>query len=105
MQVWKYLLKVTNLQDIDIPIGGQILDLQLYGKEPCLWVLVNENSMTEIRTFCTYCTGQSICFSGTYIGTYQYRQKPNVPVMTYHVFEVVKGMKRVCTEPRFRKYG
>jgi hypothetical protein len=105
MQVWKYLLKVINLQDIDIPIGGQILGLQLHKKEPCLWVLVNEASMTEIRTFCTYCTGQSICFSGTYIGTYQYQLKQNVPNMTYHVFEVRKGMHRICTEPKLRKFG
>lgn len=108
MKVWKYLLKVEDVQSVDIPIGGQILDLQLQENNPCLWVLVVEDNPLESRIFRTYNTGQSIGCSGTYIGTYQYfhnddnneqeekqeQEKLILSRKTYHVFEVLNVRRK-----------
>ena len=91
-----------------MPFGGQILDLQIQDGVPCIWFLVNENLLEESRIFRTYNTGQDICHSGTYIGTYQACQAcqacdgdsdpETLPFIrkVYHVFEVLIGGKSVC---------
>lgn len=102
MKVWKYLLKVEGVQSVDMPIGGQILDLQLQENNPCLWVLVVEDNPLESRIFRTYNTGQHIGCSGTYIGTYQYfhsdenenKEKLILSRKTYHVFEVLNVRRK-----------
>jgi hypothetical protein len=105
VKVWKYLLKVEDVQSIDMPIGGQILDLQLQENNPCLWVLVIEQNPLESRIFRSYNTGEHIGCSGTYIGTYQYfhyinddsneqEEKQILSRKTYHVFEVLNVRRK-----------
>lgn len=41
MVVWKYELKHSVLQKLELPVGYKLLDVQVQRGIPCLWVLVD----------------------------------------------------------------
>lgn len=56
--IWKYQLKVTEEQEISLPIGAQILTVQELVGIPCIWVLVDPlETMKEIKTIRIVGTG------------------------------------------------
>jgi hypothetical protein len=83
--IWKFGLKVTDTQDVVMPTGAKILDLQVVDGRPYIWAIVRPDaSGTEWCRFHTYGTGHVLPDEpGDYIGTYQ---TPNNFV--YHVFQV-----------------
>ena len=85
--IWKFPLKVTDGQNISMPIGAEILTVQAQNGEPCIWALVDPKADTEIRFFEIFGTGHPIFsdagVSRKYISTFQLRGGN----LIFHVFE------------------
>ena len=86
--IYKYPLRITDVQNISLPIGAEILTVQAQNDIPCLWALVNPNEKgTEIRTFEIFGTGHPVGYdmgvSRNYISTFQI----NDGSLVFHIFE------------------
>lgn len=86
MKIWKWPLKVTDLQSLPIPSGSELLTVQTQNDMPQLWALVDEMATIVHRNFATYGTGTPIPEGdhGDYVGTYQIRGG----ALVFHVFEL-----------------
>lgn len=80
--VYKYFLKIEDLQVISLPRDAKLLCVQIQNGTPCLWAQVDDQLPHEDRTICIYGTGHKIAHIGLeYIGTFQ------IPDLVFHVFE------------------
>lgn len=74
-KIFKYQLKNTDIQDIQLPMHSEILCIQTQHGNPCIWVLVNPDNELETRAFEIFGTGHIVnCdtdIQRKYIGTYQ----------------------------------
>jgi len=41
-KIWKFPLKLTDEQEVNLPAGAEILAMQMQGEVLCMWVLVDE---------------------------------------------------------------
>lgn len=70
--VWKYEIDTTEIQTLQMPVGAEILCVQLQRTHICLWAEVDTGAPLKARVIYT-------CGTGTpqppapkrYIGTYQ----------------------------------
>ncbi len=63
MKIYKYLLsrRFSDINEISMPKGAQILSIQFQRGEITMWTLVNDTcEHNEIRTFESYGTGEDI---------------------------------------------
>jgi len=85
--IYKYELEVQDIIEVTMPIGAEILDLQVQNNTPCLWALVDRSEGKEVRKFRTIGTGHYIWDKEIpckkYIGTYQLQSG-----FVFHLFEV-----------------
>ena len=92
--IWKYILEITDSQELIMPKGACVLTVQVQNNTPCLWALVNPNAEKESRIFETFGTGHPICCATdmhrNYIGTYQ----THGDSLVFHVFESIQLPKR-----------
>jgi len=84
--IWKYELKIDDLQNVTMPIGAEILSVQMQNDTPCLWALVNpDEKETDARNIETFGTGHPVTYdmgvTRKFIDTYQTRG------LVFHVFE------------------
>lgn len=72
---------------LNIPQGGQVLDVQVQGGIPCIWVLVESTKPIVQRVFRIIGTGHRINVNTVldYIGTFQLDNGD----LVYHLFEVL----------------
>lgn len=73
-KVYKYPLAVTDLQTIELPLFGQILDIQVQKGNLFLWALVNTSfTETSKRKIMILGTGHDISDENylTHISTFQ----------------------------------
>lgn len=84
--VCKYPVPVTDLFHLDIPVGAEILMVQVQHGGPKIWALVDLSRPVERRFFRLAGTGHDIddSVSLTYIGTFQLNNGNFVG----HVFEI-----------------
>jgi len=81
-KIFKYPIKITDIQTIWMPQFALILDVQVQAGVPCLWAMVAENAVPEKRVIEIIGTGNPIDpGQRMYIGTFQ-----DVPFV-WHVFE------------------
>jgi hypothetical protein len=77
LQIWKYPIdcdKLTNdgLLLLELPLGAEILTIQLQHKSPTLWAKVDTSLPLEVRRIHVYGTGHTIQrVPLTYLGTVQ----------------------------------
>jgi len=91
MKIFKWNLQIVDFQEIEMPIGAQILSMQIQNENPQLWALVDEKNATEKRSFITCGTGQEIPEDvGDYIGTYQIENGS----LVFHVFEQITEQQK-----------
>lgn len=85
--IWKFSLAVMDKQAIQMPIGAEILAVQLQDTQPCLWAIVDTEAAREDRVIEIHGTGnrmyQDMGVQHKYIGTVQQ------PPLVWHVFERV----------------
>lgn len=82
--IFKYPLVVTDEQKILVPVGAEILCVQMQRDVPCLWAEVNvEETMREYREIFIHGTGHKYNPHKRYIGTFQKFDG----ALVFHVFE------------------
>jgi len=83
--IWKYPLRTIDGQDLSMPIGAEILTVQIQYDIPCLWAVVDDARPKEDRHIEIYGTGHEMrpLTSRKYIGTYQLTFEG----LVFHVFE------------------
>lgn len=83
--IYKYPVKITDAFTVDLPVGAEILTVQMQNDEPCMWVLVElEPGIRETRAFRIYGTGHMVNDKDSYIGTFQQHDGR----LVWHLFEV-----------------
>lgn len=85
--ILKYPLELgDHTETIEMPVGAEILTVQMQGLFPVIWAICpkhNSEPITRKRLFITYGTDQNIPEqTSTYIGTYQFKS------FVGHVFEI-----------------
>lgn len=84
--IWKYSLKVTDQQELQIPKGGELLCVQTQADGPCLWVKVDDAQPKVNRYFAIYGTGNPIRdITQRYIGTFQMHKG----ALVFHLYELL----------------
>jgi hypothetical protein len=82
--IWKFQIEATDVQEIEMPEGAELLTIQVQNGIVCLWALVSPNAPKEKRTLRVYGTGHPITSGGLhYIGTFQLLSGG----LVFHVFE------------------
>lgn len=89
-RIFKYELDELDVKEIEMPQGAEILCVQTQRQTPCIWALVDPESVTVKRKFEIYGTGEKITENTKttvrkYIGTYQVGEG----YLVWHVFEVI----------------
>lgn len=84
MTVWKYPLAVQDRQTLDLPVGAQVLTVQVQDDVPCLWALVDVTAPTTPRVFHLRGTGHNAdgVASALYVGTFQLHDG----ALVFHLF-------------------
>lgn len=87
-RIYKYKLEMTDVQEVQLPTGYQILTVQNQSDTPCLWALVDPDELnTESVTIEMYGTGSTISYdmgiTREYIATFQIYDGAYV----FHVFK------------------
>ena len=89
-RIYKYPLQVTDKQTIKLPSEHEILCVQIQGRLPCIWAMVNPYAPEEELLIETIGTGHRINedkgMTRNYIGTYQI----SGGAFVFHVFETHK---------------
>jgi len=102
MTIYKYVLPMTDRVTIPMPFGAQVLCVQIWDGEPCLWTLVDSGAPLAARHFRIARNGQLFDESAyTYIGTFQLPRQDEASnifdrgALVFHVFEVPAEGARV----------
>ena len=84
--VYKYNLLMTQRQNITMPLGYQLLNIEVQNGIPRIWAKVDTDQPDTEVELATYGTGEKIEESDNlrYIGTFQ------INGLVAHVFEVEK---------------
>jgi hypothetical protein len=82
--IYKYELAVTDEQVVDLPLGGEVLSLQVQHGKPCLWVYVDPSQPSRPCRIITKGTGHPAddVADTTFLGTYQLRDG----ALVFHAF-------------------
>lgn len=85
--IWKFPIKVTDVQSIPIPEQAKILTVQVQNGQPCVWVQLDPGHAKTGRTIRIAGTGHPLpdAESLLYIGTFQLHGGG----LVFHVFESV----------------
>lgn len=92
--IWKYPLTPPETGDtveIEMPEGAWVLDVQLNGREPALWAMVDSERPKKKRTFRFFATGSDMGPKQdlSYVGTFQLSTLIH-GILVFHLFEVVE---------------
>jgi hypothetical protein len=85
--IYKYQLKTTDDQIIEMPSDAEILTVQVQNGIPCIWVKVNTELPTIPYHFKIHGAGHPVTndYNYKYIGTYQL----NNGELVFHVWFIV----------------
>jgi len=86
--IWKFPFETTDMFRVAMPKNSKILDIQVQDGIPCMWALVDTDSIKHNRAFFIHGTGHEVSQvdDKKYIGTYQERGGS----LVWHVFELVE---------------
>lgn len=88
--IYKYTLDVSDFQELELPIGSEILTIQVQDGKAYLWALVNQDEIQkECRCIEIFGTGHQIGYdmgiSRKYISTFQLYGGS----LVFHAFEYI----------------
>lgn len=86
-RVFKYPLPVQDAFTLSLPVGAQLLSVQVQRGEPMLWALVDDRAGLEARHFMIRGTGHDADAVGSYVGTFQLADGAFIG----HLFEAPKN--------------
>ena len=85
--IWKFPLKITDYQSIDMPTYAEILSVHVQNGMPCMWALVDPDGEMESRGFEIFGTGNPIevdmGVDRKFIGTFMTHNDK----LVWHLFE------------------
>jgi hypothetical protein len=84
-KIFKYALKVGDIQAVEMPEGAAVLCVQAQNEAPCIWAAVDPKARKIIRRFRTYGTGHPMDDADRwrhYVGTYQLKGG----LLVFHVY-------------------
>jgi hypothetical protein len=81
-KVFKYELQGKDVI-LKLPLGAEILNVQLQNDRPVLWALVDPNNVEVGRSICIVGTGWDVEDNMKYINTYM------EGYFVWHVFEII----------------
>jgi len=86
-RIFKYHLKMTGVQQVEMPQDAEILCFQIQHDIGCIWALVEPDKTGIKRTFEIFVTGQILPKNGNrkYIGTCQVLSGD----LVFHCFELL----------------
>lgn len=85
MTIWKYLIEITGMQHLEIPVAAKILCVQMQGGHPYIWAMVNPLLRLVKRRIIIRGTGKPFDEPvGNYIGTVQEREGKFI----WHIFDL-----------------
>lgn len=86
--IWKFILGVEDIQDIEMPEESEILTIQPQHDKICIWAIVNPRANKETRRFMIKGTGHIFddadLINTEYLGSVQ----TNAGSLIWHIFEV-----------------
>lgn len=88
--IHKYGIGVRDQMTIEMPVGAEIISIQLQGSNICIWAIVDEEeSMTVLRHFKIFGTGHDINSIDAlkYLSTVQ--EPTDSGAFVWHVFEKI----------------
>jgi hypothetical protein len=80
-KIFKYVIKIGNVNKVVMPSRAKILSVQMQGNELCIWAMVWDDNPDVVRTFVVRSTGEPLRDVEAYVGTVQN------PPYVWHVFE------------------
>lgn len=82
--VWKTRLTTAEVQDVELPAGARLLDVQLQRDWPCLWALVDPTQPLTPRRIYLTGTGHERSDIGhaEHVATFQWRGG-----LVFHIFD------------------
>lgn len=72
--IYKYPFQVEDVVTQFMPMGSEILAVQVQGDIPCIWAIVDPEAELEVRRFQLYGTGHTMDIAVTqdqHVGTFQ----------------------------------
>lgn len=82
--IWKFPVEVTDAFSVKMPEGARILSVQVQGRRPVMWAVVDPGSPLHARRFRLYGTGHPTAIEqDRFIGTFQ------LEALVFHLFEVL----------------
>lgn len=97
--IWKFPLKITGVQAVEMPKGAKILTVQMQHDEMCIWAIVNPDVEKQKRLFRVIGTGHPIESKGIealeYIGSVQQSD-----LFVWHLYEVTSRVIATALEEK-----
>jgi len=81
--VWKFPLRVSDVQPVTMPAGARILHVAEQFGDLCLWALVDPDAPKETRVIAICGTGHPAPDDGRHIGSVMLHGS----ALVFHVFE------------------
>ena len=78
--IYKYVLEITDSQNVSMPCGAVPLTVQAQYGKPCLWVRCDPSKEVCLREVQIHPTGTDEPIYGEYVGTVQ------TSIFVWHVF-------------------
>ena len=87
--IYKYPIKIIDRQTFPIPVGANILTVQVQNGNPFVWAMVDTEALTEEVSIRVYGTGHPISDRSNleYIGTFQSMYGGH---LVFHVFKEIQ---------------
>ena len=83
-RIYKYSIETTSrAQKLRLPVGYEILDIQMQNEEICLWARVDIEKPTQVLPIRVYATGEDVDAHSRYLKTVQQG------ALMLHVFEEI----------------
>jgi predicted metal-binding membrane protein len=82
--VWKFQLRIEDLQSVAMPDGAEIIGVADQNDILCMWAIVDPDAAPVVRTFAIVGTGQPIPPHAVYVHSARMRDS----LLVWHVFEV-----------------
>lgn len=87
-RIWKFPLRITDRQTVDMPAGAQVLTAQLQRGVLQMWALCDPAAEKTPRTFSVFGTGNPMPNNpGRYVSTFQLSGGE----LVFHLFEASLG--------------
>lgn len=89
MKIFKYKIEIKDEFYIEMSRGSFILDIQIQGNIPFMWVVTNDLGKIIKRKFKTFNTGEDLPFNSFPNDEYEYIGSYQLEGYIFHVFEQI----------------